>query len=63
MTLSRRGNTLFAMKGRAKPIFPMACYTLYTCAAVTLMVYVPDLRSQKEVKPLSFAVVMVGEIL
>ena len=42
MAMFRRGYTLFAIKGRAKPVFPMACYTLYTCVVVGwLMIRVP----------------------
>ena len=64
MTTFCRGYTLFAMKGRAKPIFPMACYTLYTCVVVGwLMIRVPGLNTLKQLSALSLPVGMVGGFL
>ena len=55
-------HTLFAYRGRAKPFFPMACYTLYTCAVVTwLMQDVLGFQTLKQLTALSSAVGMIGE--
>ena len=56
-----RIHTLFAYRGRAKPFFPMACYTLYTCAVVTwLMQDLPSFQTLKQLTALSSAVGMIG---
>lgn len=50
------------MKGRAKPVVPMAFYTVYTCAVVAwLMIRVPGFNTLKELNALSIAVGMIGE--
>ena len=59
-----RAHTLFAIRGRAKPVFPLACYTCYTGAVVAwLMLDVPGFSALKELTALSSVVGMIGTLL